>query len=173
MVSESSLGQFARAIPPRGRYRHGFRIVEEYSRVKDETTVRVDVGRIRYGQRGQVACIYTHQGSSPCPPRGVVIPIVSETASWRYRNYADAGYVTLTWLLNGNSRINVDSSNLQWDGSVLRGYVVELVYWYATLDEFLQLVNANTIEFCLCNDELVVSKKNLEALRDAASRMRP
>jgi hypothetical protein len=153
-------------IPPRGKYKHGYKITEEFDRFKGNTVVALDTRPAEYSRGpGSLSVLYAYKGNTPVVPSEVYFRLVSEADDWQYLKCH-----MLTLLLD--DQISMEPKT-EHDGSVGNGYVLEFVMSALSVDEFLQIVNAKKVEGKLCNTEFVLSKEQMEALRDIASRMQP
>ena len=153
-------------IPPRGDYDHGsIEVTEEYDRFSDFTFVNLtsEVGWM-YGPEDGLYVICGYDGTSPSIPLFVEIGFQSSSDDW---DYLDCHSVY--FLIDDSIRLHPDTEH---DGTVGNGWVLEMVSMYLDTSDFLKIVNAEKVEVSLCNDEFTLTDNQMEALRDAASRMR-
>jgi hypothetical protein len=154
------------SIPPRGKYKHNYTITEEFDRFKEATVVKLLP--VLGGPRGKVNNLlvsYSYEGKVPAVPSTVNFTLASQADSWMYLKCYD-----LSWLLDGRIHMSPGSGH---EGQVGDGYVLELITSKLSVDEFLQIVNAEKVEGKVCNTEFVLTPSQMEALRDVASRMQP
>lgn len=154
------------AIPARGEYQHAYDVTEEFDRFKGETLVKLDprYSETTSGPRSLFVS-YTYEGNTPAPPPFVGMALFTSSDEWMYLKCH-----SLAFLLDDTMPIELETEH---DGDVGSGYVIEYVSSFLSLEEFLQIVNAQKVEGKLCNDEFQFTDEQMEALRDVASRMQP
>jgi hypothetical protein len=153
-------------IPPRGTYRHGYKIRVDFDRLEGNTVVSLDTRRSEFGRGpGSLSVFYLYEGTTPVVPSLVSLTLVSTADIAQYVDCHD-----LTLLLDGQVRMPIETEHRWWVGD---GFVDEWVTSYLKAGQFLEIVNAKKVEGKLCDTEFVLSSEQLEALRDLASRMQP
>lgn len=157
----------SKQIPLRGTYAHKYEIKSVYDKFKQRTEISLEP-RFSETQRlpGSLVIIYSYPGETPAQPDTVEWGLISVSDTWEYLDCHST-----IFLVDGATRFTPET---QHDGEVgSSGFVVETVHGLWTLEEFLQVVNAQTVEGQLCNTEFSFSSEQMEALRDVASRMLP
>jgi hypothetical protein len=152
-------------IPARGRYSHTYVVKEEFDRFKNQTSVDLVPKTADY-RRGpnNLSVSYEYAGTTPAIPPFVSVWLVYQADTWEYLKCYG-----LTWLLDGRTTLSPKTNH---EGDVGRGYVLEIITSLIPVSQFLQIVNAKTVEGKLCNTEFALTIEQMEALRDVASRMR-
>ncbi len=168
-------------IPPRDDYHHDHEVTEQYDESDDTTYVASSAPThdiVIDGEPG-IDIRYHYQGTEPTVPSTVFFSIVSRSDSPQYLNCHN-----LVILVDDDIRMTPQASYLGDDdapipetdheGSVLEGReILEMVYAFLDVKEFLQIVNGDNVELTLCDDEWTLTTAELEALKDVASRMVP
>lgn len=169
-------------IPPRDDYHHDHEITEQYNESDDTTYVASSAPShdVIIEDEFGLDIRYNYQGTEPAVPSTVLFSIVSRGDSRQYLNCH-----RLVILVDEDIRMTPQTSYLGDDDphespetghedSVLEGReVLEMVYAFLDVEEFLQIVNADQVELTLCDDEWALTTAELQALKDVASRMTP
>lgn len=169
-------------IPPRDDYHHDHEITEQYNESDDTTYVASSAPSRNVVIEGEFGLDirYRYQGTAPAVPSTVLFSIVSRSDSPQYLNCHD-----LIILVDDDIRMTPqtdylgddephESPEIDHEESVLEGReVLEMVYTFLEVEEFLQIVNADQVELTLCDDEWTLTAAELQALKDVASRMTP
>ncbi|MFP3896278.1 MAG: hypothetical protein ACLFV5_05520, partial [Anaerolineales bacterium] len=168
-------------IPPRDDYHHDHEITEQYNESDDTTYVASSAPAHDVVTKSQfgIDIRYHYRGTEPAVPSTVLFSIVSRSDSPQYLNCHD-----LVILVDDDIRMTPQTSYLgdqdaqdpetDYEEGVLEGrQVLEMVYAFLDVEEFLQIVNADQVELTLCDDEWTLTSAELEALKDVASRMAP
>lgn len=152
-------------IPSRGTYKHEHTIKEEFDRFSGATSVRADPNPTKvYNGERNFSVGYSYKGTTPTIPDVVVFSFWSVAEDWQYLKCHSVA------LLVDGEQMPLESEH---DGEVMSPKVLEMVHVPIDVDRFLQIVNAKKVEGQICNDEFVFTDKQMEAMRDVASRMQP
>ena len=152
-------------IPPRWPYLHSYEIKEEYDRFKGHTMVSLepDLDEMDSLTQGSLWVAYSYDGETPHSPSFVGFSLWSVNEDWEYLNCH-----SLDLLIDG-SPLSLDTEH---EGDVMSGGLVsETVIGQLGTRDFLTLVNAGLVEGKLCNTEFKLSREQMQALKDVASRM--
>ncbi len=151
-------------FPVRQKYAHNLKITEKYVRMDDYTTVDLDQMRLEDGLKLDAYFLYS--GTKFLPPDKVTFTFSESSETWKYLTYRP-----LRLLLDDSVR--VDLGEVQHDGTVGNGYVLEIMRCQFPVSQLLQIVAAKKVEGQLGLTKFTLKQNQLEALRDLASRMAP
>jgi hypothetical protein len=164
-VCTCALPAFAQ-FPTAEQYSHGKTITEKFDRFKGSSAVDLKsspsgIANIDLG----AFFVYAGERLSEAP-RFVSMMFVSSSSSWKFLQSHD-----VTFLLDGKPMSPAKRS--EQDGRVGQGYVLEFISQTLTMDEFLHVANAKTVEAQIGTTEGAFSPEIVAALRDLASRANP
>ena len=112
---------------------------------------------------GSLSILYSYEGDTPSVPLVVGFSLWSLNDDWEYLKCH-----TLNLLVDG-SPLAIETEH---EGEVMPGAnVLEAVIGEISPQTFLTIVNASEVEGKLCNAEFKLSRQQMTALKDVASRM--
>lgn len=157
----------ANPIQPRV-FRHDKNIETKYDRFKDKTTIVVRAGEVYdfYGGSIDIVALASYPGQTPIPTEEVFVYFYYSGKEWFFLKYHD-------WaVLADGARLDVPEMK-RVDSDVHRGYVSEIVGTAMPFSKFATMLLANVVEMKVGRAQFQVKEKQLEALRDFASRIIP
>ncbi len=152
-------------IPPRWIYNHHYAVTEEYDRFTGNTKVSLDPERNEMvtEPQGSLSIIYSYEGETPSIPLVVGFSLWSLNDDWEYLRCH-----TLNLLVDG-APLAIETEH---DGEIMPGAnVLEAVIGEISPRTLLTIANAKEVEAKLCNTEFKLSRQQMTALKDVASRM--
>lgn len=152
-------------LPPRGEYRHPYKIDYKYDKFKDFSAMQLDDMIISKDLKLNAYFLYKGNDMKVTPPL-VHLRFLSKSTNWKYLDHS-----SLDLILNDNIRLNL--GNLKHDGTVGSGYVLEFMYADLPVETFLQIATAQKVEGKLFTTEFTLKPEQIEALKDLASRLSP
>lgn len=157
----------ANPIQPRV-FRHDKNIETKYDRFKDKTTMVVRAGEVYdfYGGSIDIVALTSYPGQTPIPTEEVFVYFYYSGKEWFFLKYHD-------WaVLADGARLDVPDMK-RVDSDVRRGYVSEILGTAISFGDFAKMLSANVVEMKVGRAQFQVKEKQLEALRDFASRLIP
>ena len=143
---------------------HNYKIKQEYDRIEDQTTLRLDLGVIWRNAENELELkiAKTFRGKGRSIPDGDprLLFMNDGKKGWRYLEYHP-----VTFLVD-NERIRFEPDH---DGRVGDGYVLEFLTPDLSGSQFQALVNAKSVEIRVGIDEVHLDPARMNALRDFAS----
>ena len=153
-------------IPPKGAYKHDLTIDSKYDKVRDVTTVTVEQQFADLNKTpNYLYASFSFPGTTPRPPATVHIEFTSTSDTWQFLSTK-----SVSWLIDDTKRYTAAGNH---DGTVGSGYVIETEVINIPLADFLDLANAKKVDVALASFQFSLSAKQLEGLKDFASRMNP
>ncbi len=156
-------------------YQHLSDIITQYDKAKDETKVELKRMAVRpvMEPRAHVlymTAYYIYPGKTPSKPKEVVIGFVSNSNN-RDRKFQESSDLTA----------NLDGKEIKFgpfeliDARSMPGFFKEVLGFFAPFDDFFHLVdnNKDALSMSLGKVRFDLTRDNLEALRDLASRIEP
>jgi hypothetical protein len=165
------------ATPKKRKFYHDKDIATEYDKDKNETKVELRRSPVRVSNfPGEPVLNFTayfvYPGKTPSKPQDVVIGFVSESRR-KEKKFADARELMADIggkMESFGTAELVDSRNLTYS-------LKEVLGIYIPYEKFLHIVNVDekkdTLKMSIGNIRFELDKKQLEALRDLASRTNP
>jgi hypothetical protein len=160
LTSTSAVGSTSALIFPKGPFNHSGIITSEVDRFNGYTDTSLKpmqvVGTSLDGLK--VSAFFLSNDTS-----AVMFKLTSKSESWKYLDCKIANF-----LVDG---VPFSPGQMEYDGTVGKGYVIEYFSWDMPIAKFLQMVNARSVEVKICNDVYGLSPDHVYALRDLASRI--
>ena len=156
-------------------FQHLSDIVTQYDKAKDETKVELKRMTVRTIMEPRAHTLhltvyYTYPGKTPSKPKEVVVGFVSASNN-RDRKFQD----------NRNLTAELDGKAVKFgpfeliESRMMPTYFKEVLGLYVPFDDFFHIVDNNreTLTMSLGNVRFELTRENMNALRDLASRVEP
>jgi hypothetical protein len=187
-------------LPPKGTYKHGFKIKTEYDKFEDRTVTTLekvldDTDGFTNQSHYKLTPIFSYPGNGPTPSLDAIkitlqlnadVEIGKEAISGavaQQSKFADPDQRKLVFLVDGVTRVDMGSGehgaglSKRSLGSEIFGsdrWVKEVIMYDAGLADWAKLANAHLlIEGRFGKKSFKLEKKQLDAIRDFTSRMAP
>jgi hypothetical protein len=157
-------------IPEKRKFDHppfqkdgDFNLESTYDKFKDHTVVKIE---LKISDKPDELILYSffhYNGTIPSIPLGISFGFHSISEDWQYLHNSDLS------LIVDNKRISI--GELERDGTVGEGYVIEHLNTVIPIKQFLEIINAKSVEGKLFVKEFKLTDAQLEALREYASLM--
>ena len=171
-----STAQAQTELPPKGKYKHDKKIESSYDKFKDQTTVSVKylsplpaLSPVRL----DIVAAFLYPGKTVTKPSIVALWFQSSSKNWQFLQQrqllviADGERIDLGEAERVDSKVNSSRAGRYSSGVS----VSELVGKMVSLETFLKIAKAKSVEMRLGSVEFKLADDHLEALRDFASRM--
>lgn len=146
-------------------FSHNEEIVTELDHLKNITTVRLKPMRIANDSTGEqnLAALFVYSGNTPTRPDFITFQIISISSQWQFRNGRE-----LVLFIDGQrasyGEMNNDISR------IVNNSAAESISLNLQFEDFKRISNAKKVEGTIGQKVFVLQEKQLEALRDLASR---
>jgi len=131
---------------------------QKYDKFKDITSQEIGI-KITSSLTLGFASI--SEGKSISAPAEVILRIVSHSEDWEFLRNSRLIFIA--------DEEKIDLGDLERDGTVGSGYVLEFLNTMIPAKTFLKIINSKTVQGQLFHIEFHLSEEQLEALRDFAS----
>lgn len=157
--------ELKKLLPAKQKYDHPFAINVKYNKFKDFSNL--DIMDLPLTENIKFMFFTTYSGSIPPKslPQSISCMITSTTDDWKFLTQHD-----VTLLVNGSNRLHYETKH---DGKVGSGYVLEFLMFEMPTEDFLQIVNADSVEVQIFTTEAKLTKTTFNGMRDFASRLVP
>lgn len=152
-------------LPIKRTFNHSEEIVTEYDHAKNLTTVRLKPMRVANDSAGEqsLAVLFVYSGNTPSRPSFITFQIISIASQWQFRNSRE-----LVLFIDGK---RASYGEMSYDISrVVNNNAAESISLNLQPEDFHRVSNAKKVEGMIGQKVFVLQEKQLEALRDFASR---
>lgn len=134
-------------------------VAAEYDRFRNNTVVTAET-ELQNGLKLRV--LYVSDGQTTTRPGSIGLTLISDSRDWEYLRCHH-----LNFLVDGKP---FPVGEVDHDGTVGRGYVLEYINIEMPVARFTQLARASRVEGRICNTEFSLREEQLQLLRDLANR---